>query len=93
MRKRLPKFAGNNAITYEDHLRSFLDMMSDYEIEAKDVMMKLFVNEGNKREDHKIASGKRQESSEMNQILNAIKNLSLPQVKNDRDPIDNIIHY
>ena len=43
MRKRLPKFAGNNAITCEDHLRSFLDMMSDYEVEAEDVMMKLFV--------------------------------------------------
>ena len=43
MRKRLPKFGGNNAITCEDHLRSFLDMMSDYEVEVKDVMMKLFV--------------------------------------------------
>ena len=43
MRKRLPKFAGKNAITCEDHLRSFLDMMSDYEVEAEDVMMKLFV--------------------------------------------------
>ena len=43
MRKRLPKFVGNNAITCEDHLRSFLDMMSDYEVEAKDVMMKFFV--------------------------------------------------
>ena len=43
MRKRLPKFAGNNVVTCEDHLRSFLDMMSDYEIEAEDVMMKLFV--------------------------------------------------
>ena len=43
MRKRLPKFARNNAITCEDHLRSFLDMMSDYEVEAKDVIMNLFV--------------------------------------------------
>ena len=43
MRKRLPKFVGNNFITCEDHLRSFLDMMSDFEVEAKDVIMKLFV--------------------------------------------------
>ena len=43
MRKRLPKFFGNNAITCEDHLRIFLDMMSDYEVEAEDVIMKLFV--------------------------------------------------
>ena len=43
MRKRLPKFSRNNSITSEDHLRIFLDMMSDYEVEAEDVMMKLFV--------------------------------------------------
>ena len=43
MRKGLPKFFGNNAITCGDHLRSFLDMMSDYEVEAEDVIMKLFV--------------------------------------------------
>ena len=43
MRKRLAKFSRNNAITCEDHLRSFLDMMSDYEVEVEDVIMKLFV--------------------------------------------------
>ena len=43
MRKRLHKFAGNNAITCEDHLRSFLDMMSDYEVEVEDVIMNFFV--------------------------------------------------
>ena len=43
MRKRFPKFVWNNIVTCEDHLRSFLDMMSDYEIEAEDVIMKLFV--------------------------------------------------
>ena len=43
MRKRLPKFFGNSAITCEDHLRSFLDMMSDYEVKVEDVIMKLFV--------------------------------------------------
>ena len=39
----LPKFAGNNVITCEDHFRSFIGMMSDYEVEAKDVIMKLFI--------------------------------------------------
>ena len=43
MRKRLPRFYGNNAITFEDHLRNFLDIMGDYEVEAEDVIMKLCV--------------------------------------------------
>ena len=43
VRKILPKFSRNHAITYEDHLRSFLDMMNDYEVEAEDVIMKLCV--------------------------------------------------
>lgn len=43
MRKRFPMFSGNNSITCEDHLRNFLDMMSDYEVEAEDMNMKLFV--------------------------------------------------
>lgn len=42
MRKRFPKFSINNAITCEDHLRNFLDMMSDYEVEVEYVIMKLF---------------------------------------------------
>ena len=41
--KKLPKFGGKNAITCEDELRCFLDVMSDYEVEFEDVMMKLFV--------------------------------------------------
>ena len=43
MRKRLPNFGRNNTITCKGHLRSFLDMMSDYEVEDEDVIMKLFV--------------------------------------------------
>ena len=43
LRKRLPKFSNNNAITCEDHLRCFLDMMSNYEVELEDVILMLFV--------------------------------------------------
>lgn len=43
LRNKLPKFAGNNAITCEDHLRCFLDLVNDYEVQFKDVIMKLFV--------------------------------------------------
>ena len=43
VRKRFPRFSRSNGITCEDHLRSFLDMMSDYEVEAEDVIMNLFV--------------------------------------------------
>ena len=62
-------------------------------LEGKRDDPRLFGNKGNKKEDHRISGGKRQESSEMSQVLNAIKNLSLPQVKNDKNPIDNRIHY
>lgn len=43
MRDRLQKFVGNNAISTEEHLKSFGDMINDYEIGYKDVIMKLFV--------------------------------------------------
>lgn len=43
LKNKLPKFFGNNAITCEDHLRFFLDMINDYEVEFEDVIMKLFV--------------------------------------------------
>ena len=62
-------------------------------LESKRDDPRLFGNKGNKREDHKILGGKRQESSEMSQVLNAIKNLSFAQVKNDKNPIDNKIPY
>ena len=39
----LSKFSGNNAISCEDHLRSFLDLVNDYEIQHEDVVMTLFV--------------------------------------------------
>ena len=47
-------------------------------LESKRDDPRLFGNKGNRREDHKIAGGKKQESSEISQVLNAIKNLSLP---------------
>ena len=62
-------------------------------LEGKRNDPKLFGNKRNKREDHKILGGKSQESSEMSQVLSAIKNLSLPQVKNDKNSIDNRIPY
>jgi hypothetical protein len=42
-RDRLPKFAGNNAITVEDHLNAFLKFVDDLEVEHEDVVMKMFV--------------------------------------------------
>lgn len=43
MRDRLHKFARNNAISAEEHLKSFGDLINDYEIMDEDVIMKLFV--------------------------------------------------
>lgn len=50
-RKRLPKFSGNNAITFEDHLEAFLKYVDDLEVEHEDVTMKMFLQtlEGNAR--------------------------------------------
>ena len=62
-------------------------------LESKRDDPRLFSNKGNKREDHKILGGKRRESNEMGQVLNAIKSLSLPQVKNDRNTTNNRIPY
>ena len=42
-------------------------------LEGKRDDPRLFGNKGNKREDHKISRGKKQESSEMSQVLNAIR--------------------
>ena len=44
LRDKLTKFARNNAITSEQHLRDFLDLLNDYEVEHEDVVMKLFVH-------------------------------------------------
>ena len=62
-------------------------------LESKRDDPRLFGGKGNKREDHKISGGKKQESSEMSQVLNAIKSLSFPQVKTDRNPTDNRTPY
>lgn len=43
IRKRLPKFTGSNAVTCEEHLKSFTDVIDDYNIELDDVIMKLFL--------------------------------------------------
>lgn len=44
LRNKLTIFLGNNVITCEDHLRCFLDLLNDYEVEHEDVVMKLFVH-------------------------------------------------
>ena len=44
LRDKVSKFVGNNAITGKQHLRSFNDMLIIYEVEHKDVIMKLFVH-------------------------------------------------
>ena len=62
-------------------------------LESKRDDTRLFGNKRNRREDHKIVGGKKQEYSEISQVLNAIKSLSFPQVKNDRNPNDNRIPY
>ena len=43
LRDKVVKFSGNNAVTSEEHLRVFVDMMNDYEVEFEDVIMNLFV--------------------------------------------------
>lgn len=43
IRDKVPKFLGNNAISCEEHLRLFIDMLNDYEVEHEDVVLKLFV--------------------------------------------------
>ena len=44
LRDKVTKFAGNNAVTGEEHLKKFIDMLNDYEVEHEDVVMKLFVH-------------------------------------------------
>ena len=40
---KVAKFARNNAITSEQHLRDFSGLLNDYEVEHEDVVIKLFV--------------------------------------------------
>ena len=44
LRDKVIKFFGNNVVTGEEHLRVFIDMLNDYEVEHEDVVMKLFVH-------------------------------------------------
>ena len=44
LRDKVVKFSVNNAVTGEEHLRIFIDMLNDYEVEHEDVVMKLFVH-------------------------------------------------
>ena len=44
LRDKVTKFARNNVITSEQHLRDFFDLLNDYEVEHEDVVMKLFVH-------------------------------------------------
>ncbi|KAH9324610.1 hypothetical protein KI387_004788 [Taxus chinensis] len=41
---RMPKFQGNNAITIDQHLNIFVNMMEDFEIKFEDVYIKLFIH-------------------------------------------------
>ena len=83
--------------TLREAFRVFVNIENNLRIsgrlESKRDDPRLFGNKGNRREDHKIVGRKKHESSEMSQVLNAIKNLSLPQVKNDRNPTENRIPY
>lgn len=44
LRDKVVKFSGNNVVTGEEHLRIFIDMLNDFEVEHEDVVMKLFVH-------------------------------------------------
>ena len=44
LRDKVVKFFGNNAIISEEHLRIFIDMLNEFEVEHEDVVLKLFVH-------------------------------------------------
>ena len=44
LRDKVIKFSKNNVVTGEEHLKKFIDMLNDYEVEHEDVVMKLFVH-------------------------------------------------
>lgn len=54
---------------------------------------RLFGNKENRKEENKAIGGKKQQLSKISQILNAIKGLNLPQMKNDRNPTNNRAPY
>ena len=43
LRDKVTKFLRNNAMTHEYHLKKFIDILNDYEVENEDVVMKSFV--------------------------------------------------
>ena len=44
LRDKVVKFSRNNVITSEEHLRVFIDILNDFEVEHEDVVIKLFVH-------------------------------------------------
>ena len=54
---------------------------------------RFFGNKENRKEEHKPAGGRKQEPSEMSQILNAIKGLNPSQARTNRNPIKNKAPY
>ena len=44
LRDKVINFSSNNGVVGEEHLRKFIDMLNDYEVEHEDVVMKLFVH-------------------------------------------------
>lgn len=43
LREKMNKFVGNNVVTTEEHLKYFMDMLNDYDVEHEYVVMKLFI--------------------------------------------------
>lgn len=44
LRDKVVNLLGNNVVTSEEHLRIFVDMLNDFEVEHEDVVMNLFVH-------------------------------------------------
>jgi hypothetical protein len=41
--KHLPKFAGNSAVSVQDHFTAFLKFVDNLEVEYEDLVMKMFM--------------------------------------------------
>lgn len=54
---------------------------------------RLFGSKGKIKEEQKTTGGKKKEHRKMSQVLNAIKGLNFPQVKNDINPTKNKVRY
>lgn len=83
--------------TLRDAFRITINVENNWRIlgrlESKRDDPRLFRSMGNKKEDHKVVGGKKQEPSEISHVLNAIKSLNFPQVKNDKIPTKNRVPY